>query len=136
MKDDGVYGYNEERFLDMYKWANIQYNDTLKYSTGFTQLLLESPISVGKDLYNRESLLHKTIQEFQDICLSISKDAIKTNDTELLKWLLNEVISSYSLEYHKNLKDVFYTKPVFLEQMKCLWKKLLKYSVQVLYGES
>lgn len=98
---------------EVYLWANQQYNDTFKASTGFTQFLATHPIYLQDNLYEELSKRITLIHEFQETCINIFREALKNDNAELLHWLLNETPKSFGIDYHKSLEDCHYSKPVF-----------------------
>ena len=102
-----------ENESNVYSWADQQFNNSFRASIGFTQLLSATPKYLDSCSYESLSKRVSLIHDFQDISIRIFRNALKYNDQELLDWLLNETPASLGIEYHKNLEDCHYTKPVF-----------------------
>lgn len=97
----------------IYSWADEQFDKTITYDAGFNQLLSNRPLCISKEKYSDLNERVKLIHQFQDICISLFREALTSDDDELLDWLLNETPLSFSKNYHKKLEDRHYSKPVF-----------------------
>lgn len=104
MKNEGI---------DKYMWADNQFNHCFSPNIGFTQLLSVSPTKINASDYEAANNRLKIIQEFQDTCIYIFRQALKDNNQELLHWLLNETPQSFAIDYHKRLDDQHFVRPVF-----------------------
>ena len=98
---------------DDYNWFDNEYNQCFVSNVGFTQLFAVSPSTISSYEYDKAEKRLKIIHDFQDRCISLFRKALFDSDTQLLHWLLNETPKGFRAEYHKNLKDYHYTKPVF-----------------------
>lgn len=99
--------------IDDYNWFDNEYNHCFATNTGFTQLFATSPSTVPTHEYTKIKERLKIIHDFQDRCIYLFRKAIAENDTELIHWLINETPTSFGVEYHKNLQEHHFTKPVF-----------------------
>lgn len=96
-----------------YQWVDNIYNQCFTSDIGFTQLLASEPCVIPMSEYEKASQRLMLIRDFQDRCISLFRKSLAENDKELIHWLLNETPESFGVEYHKNLKEYYYTKPVF-----------------------
>lgn len=99
--------------INSYQWADNEYNKCFISDIGFTQLLAAKPNRISIADYEKARGRLTLIHDFQDRCISLFRKALSENDKELLHWLLNETPESFGIEYHQNLKDCHYTRPVF-----------------------
>ena len=99
--------------VNNYQWADNIYNQSFTSDTGFTQLLANEPYVIPASEYEKARKRLAIIHDFQDRCISLFRNALVANNEELIHWLLNETPVSFGVDYHKNLKDHHYTKPVF-----------------------
>ena len=94
-----------------YNWLNNEYNEPDLNGIGFTQLVSSKPLIVKDNKTIVEN--NRIIRDFQSICLDLLKVALKNNDRELLKWLVNDTPQSMGEDYLRKLPSVFWKQPVF-----------------------
>lgn len=109
---------------NQYAWLNLQFNNNLPSSVGFTQLVATNPLVLSSSESTRKR--NVVIREFQDGCLRLLKSALADNDKEILKWLINDTPESMGETYLRQLPDVFWKPPVFFRTDESALGKILE----------
>ena len=99
--------------IKIYEWADQNYNNSFTADTGFTQKFRTGLTLLSKNNYENYYTRLKLIHTFQNKCIEIFRRALKDDDQLMLNWLLNETPVSFGKNYHKELEDIFYKRPVF-----------------------
>lgn len=109
---------------DYYDWLNGEFNEPDYYGLGFTQSVATNPLTCKepKKVISNNQL----IRQFQKNCSNLLKQALKENDTEVIKWILNDTPKGLREEYLKDLPDVFWTTPVFFRTDESALGKILE----------
>lgn len=98
----------------IYEWADMQLSAGYHSDIGFTMLFEENPCFVDPKIFVSIKKNASIIRRFQDICIKLFRDSLsESGDKTIRHWLINETLDSYGLEYHRNLSDKHYTRPVF-----------------------
>ncbi len=107
-------GEEENREINIYRWADNEINACPSYETGFTELLATEPYRVSplvRQLYDSRLLLVRT---FLKIALDIFRAALNNQmPPAVLHWLINETPDCVGISYHQKLEDRHFTLPVF-----------------------
>ncbi len=115
---------NQIQEKNYYDWLNNEYNEPDLYGLGFTQSVASEPLFIEDS--QKVIKNNFTIRKFQASCLQLLKSALKTNDQQVLKWLLNDTPISMGEEYLRNLPDVFWNPPVFFRTDESSLGKILE----------
>ncbi|MDR1002322.1 MAG: hypothetical protein LBL82_03510 [Oscillospiraceae bacterium] len=100
--------------MNIYSWADKQFNSSPKYETGFTQLLGCVPYFVEQNDWNMVDFRRQKIMDFMRVSLDIFKKTLFSDDDPIIKsWLINETPSSIGINYHQSLQEQHFSLPVF-----------------------
>lgn len=100
--------------MNYYDWADSTINSSPRYSTGFTQLLSNTPYFIPQDIWQNYTDKLILIRYFQKACLKLFRDALINNTPQLLiHWLINETTKGFGIDFHQSLEDKHFTLPIF-----------------------
>lgn len=91
--------------------------DELRESIGSGEFelptLFDGPIHLGSDMRGNVENQRQRIDCFFDTVISMARSALTSNDTRLNAMLFSQPVAGMDLEYHRNLPDCCWSKPVF-----------------------
>jgi hypothetical protein len=76
-------------------------------------LFFDNPIIVGQEMHQQIDKQKHLICEFFDIVTGIARNALIDNNIELIRILFSEPVGEMTLDYHRNLPDTCWQKPIF-----------------------
>jgi hypothetical protein len=75
-------------------------------------LYFDSPIQIGAAMHKKLNTQHQLICDFYDTIVSIARKALANNHDSLIRLLFSEPVGGMTLDYHRNLPDFCWKKPL------------------------
>lgn len=77
-------------------------------------LLFNEPIRISSAMWEKIDFQKNLISDFYDTVVSIARQALRENDESILNLLFSESVAGMTLNYHRNLPDFCWKKPIFI----------------------